>query len=72
MQNNLGLSLMTTASGMIGGISKAVSSNLSFCSITTHNILEVIFYASLSASVGYIIKLSFDTVRKIIINKKKH
>ena len=70
MQNNIGLSLTTTASGMIGGISKAVSSNLNICSISYQNLIELILYASLSASIGYIVKLSLDSFRKYLFTKK--
>ena len=48
---NTGLSVMTTASGMAGGVSKVVSSHLIIASISLGGIIDVAFYAVISVSV---------------------
>jgi predicted CDP-diglyceride synthetase/phosphatidate cytidylyltransferase len=71
MQSNLSLSITTTASGMLGGVSKAISEKLTLCAITTQGVIDVAFYALISASVGYLVKVSFDSLKKSINSKKK-
>jgi hypothetical protein len=64
MQGNIGLSIATTTSGMIGGVTKAVSANLTVLSISFQGIIDVAFYALVSASVGYGVKVGFDRLVK--------
>ena len=70
MQSNINLSIATTASGMIGGVSKAISEHLTLCSISAQGVIDVGFYAFVSASVGYLAKLGFDSIRRNIKSKK--
>jgi len=65
MQSDISLSIATTTSGVIGGVTKAISAHLTLCSITMQGVGDVSFYALVSASVGYIVKVAFDSlVRK--------
>ncbi len=64
MQHNLGLSITTTTAGMVGGVSKAVSEHLTLASISLTAMVDVAFYALISASVGYGVKLAFDGLRQ--------
>ena len=49
---------------MIGGLTKAYTSGFSTCAINLNQIVEVSFYAAISALVGYGVKLNVDTLRK--------
>jgi len=69
MQSNFSLSITTTASGMIGGVSKAISEHLTVCYISTQGIIDVAFYAVVSASVGYIVKIGFDSMMRKLKSK---
>lgn len=71
MQGNVSLSLATTTSGMIGGVSKAVSEHLTIASISAQGIIDVAFYAVISASVGYLVKIAFDSAVKRLKSKKQ-
>lgn len=56
--------LLTTISGVIGGITKAILSGFAFLSISLSNLLEIAVYAFVSATVGYGVKLFYDYLRK--------
>lgn len=71
MQSNLSLSIATTTSGMIGGVSKAVSEQLTIASISTQGIIDVAFYAVISATVGYFVKIAFDSAMRKLKSKKQ-
>jgi len=60
MQHNPNLSLATTASGMVGGVSRAMTEQLTLSSISLHGVVDVAFYAVVSASVGYCVKVAWD------------
>ena len=60
-----------TISGLFGGMTKAISSGIILSSITLPHILEIAFYAAISAVIGYVVKLSIDNLRQFIINPKK-
>ena len=65
-------SLVATSSGMIGGVTKAVSYGFTLSTITFSQIFEVSVYAGISAFVGYLVKLGIDTLRKkYFTNSKK-
>ena len=55
-----GLSLATTASGLVGGLFKAISGHVPFATVSVAGAMDVAFYAIVSASVGYGVKLSLD------------
>jgi hypothetical protein len=55
-----GLSLATTASGLVGGLFKAVTDHASATTVTVAGAIDVAFYAIVSASVGYGVKLTLD------------
>lgn len=56
--------IVTTSSGVFGGVSKVVSGNLLVNAITFQSLLEVSVYAGVSAIVGYVAKLCIDALRK--------
>jgi len=59
-------SIIATSSGMIGGVTKAVSSGFTYSDFAVPQIAEVSFYAAVSAIVGYLVKLSIDQLIKKI------
>ncbi|MBT3300901.1 MAG: hypothetical protein HOD63_01355 [Bacteroidetes bacterium] len=63
-------SVITTSSGVIGGVTKAINSGFTLCSISIPHIIDVAFYAALSAFIGYSIKLGFDELRGFIKRKR--
>ena len=60
MQHDHSLSLATTASGMVGGVGRAIAEQHSLSSISLHGVVDVAFYAVVSASVGYCVKVAWD------------
>ena len=58
-------SIITTASGVFGGVGKAITS-LQILSITLQGISEVAFYAAVSAIVGYGVKVLIDVIKRQI------
>jgi len=70
MPYNPSLSLATTASGMLGGVSRAVTEQVPLSSITLSSVIDVIVYAVVSASVGYCVKMALDITRKKIFKNK--
>ena len=69
MAQNQVNSIVTTTSGIFGGLGKFLSANIFFAAITIQTLLEVAVYASVSALVGYGIKLIIDIIAKIISRK---
>lgn len=59
MQHDHSLSLATTASGMVGGVGRAIAEQHSLTSISLHGVIDVAFYAVVSASVGYCVKVAW-------------
>ena len=51
MTHNQITSLIVMASGVLGGVGKAISSH--FVNITFHGTVELAFYAAISAAVAY-------------------
>jgi hypothetical protein len=65
--------LFTTASGVVGGVGKAISAKPLLLAITLPGLTTVIIYAAASAAAGYVVKKLMDAgYRKFnqFINKK--
>lgn len=62
MQHSHSLLFTTTASGMLGGLSRAMSEQVSLATITFLGINDVAVYAVVSASVGYCVKVAMDFI----------
>ena len=58
--NEHGLSIATTASGLFGGLFKAAADHASATTVSVAGALDVAIYALVSASVGYGVKLTLD------------
>jgi hypothetical protein len=56
--------LFTTASGIVGGVSKAISAKPLLLAITFHGLTTVVIYAAASAAVGYVVKKAMDAISK--------
>jgi hypothetical protein len=70
MQDNHVLSIVATTSGLVGGVSRALVEKLSVGSISFHGVIDVAFYAVISASVGYCVKVTLDEAYQKIKSKK--
>ena len=57
-------SFIATASGVFGGVGKALSTHLVLASITFQGTVDIVYYAAISALVGYGIKEGIDFVRE--------
>jgi hypothetical protein len=57
-------SIFTTASGVLGGVTKAVTAKPILTEITLPGLSNVVIYAAASAAAGYIVKKSMDSVAK--------
>jgi hypothetical protein len=67
MSQNSQNSLIITASGILGGLGKAVFSNqVILADISWKGTLEVTFYAAISAIVGYAVKIGIDKIKNIL------
>jgi hypothetical protein len=65
MSQNSQNSLITTTSGILGGVGKIFLSNqLTIASISLQATLEVAFYAAVSAIVGYAVKIGIDKLKR--------
>lgn len=60
MQHDYSLSLATTVSGMVGGVARVLSEPDSLSSVSLTGVVDVAFYAVVSASVGYCVKVVWD------------
>lgn len=60
MNNSFDTGAVTTVSGMIGGIVKAVSVKPVMMAITFGSLANVMVYAAASAGVGYVVKKVLD------------
>jgi hypothetical protein len=45
---------------MVGGVGRAIAEQHSLSSISLHGVVDVAFYAVVSASVGYCVKVAWD------------
>jgi hypothetical protein len=65
MSQNSQNSIVTTTSGILGGVGKAfISNQFTIASISLEATLEVAFYAAISALVGYVVKLGIDKLKR--------
>ena len=55
--------IVSTTSGVFGGMGKAFTGNLILNAITFNSLTEVTVYAAVSAVVGYCVKLGIDFIR---------
>lgn len=72
MQHDNSLFFATTASGMLGGLSRAISEQVSLSTISFPGIIDVAAYAVVSASVGYCVKVTMDVVHQWVRNRKSN
>jgi hypothetical protein len=70
MQHDYSLSIATTASAVVGGVTRALSEQMSSSTISVHGILDLAAYAVVSASVGYCVKLTLDLIYQKFRNRK--
>jgi hypothetical protein len=64
MQHHTHTALFTTASGVVGGVGKAISAKPLLLAITLPRLSTVIIYAAASAAVGYVVKRILDAASK--------
>ncbi len=64
MQHHTHTALFTTASGVIGGVGKAISAKPLLLAITLPGLSTVIIYAAASAAAGYVVKRILDAASK--------
>ena len=65
MSQNSQNSIITTTSGLLGGVGKVLfSNNIIIADISWKGTLEVAFYAAVSAIVGYAVKLGIDKLKR--------
>jgi hypothetical protein len=64
MSQNVHTSIITTVSGICGGVGKAISSKPILLDITLSGTFEVALYAAVSAVVGYGVKLLIDRIKR--------
>jgi len=62
-------SLVATTSDICGGVGKAISAKLILANITFTGIIDVAFYAAISAMVGYGVTKAID---RIILFIRRH
>ena len=70
-QNQL-TSIITTASGFFGGMTRALMGRVTLAAITFSSLIEVVLYAGTSALVGYGVKIAIDHLRKLITRYKQN
>jgi len=65
MSHNSQNSIITTTSGILGGVGKVLFSNqLTIASINLDATIDVAFYAAISAIAGYVVKLGIDSLKR--------
>jgi hypothetical protein len=64
MQHHTHTALFTTASGVVGGVGKAISAKSLLLAITLPGLSTVIIYAAASAAAGYVVKRISDAASK--------
>jgi hypothetical protein len=62
MSQNYENSIIVTFSSVCGGVSKTLTSHILLATITFSGIIEVSFYAAISALVGYGVKKGIDSL----------
>ncbi len=68
MAQNQVNAIVSTTSGVFGGVGKVITCNIMLNTISLQSLLEVSVYAAVSAVVGYCVKLGID----YIIHPKNH
>jgi len=63
--------IITTLSGIIGGLGKAATYPTMLANITLHGIVNVAFYAGISAAAGYVVKCGLDYLSRRIHHKNR-
>jgi hypothetical protein len=63
MSQNIQNSIVSTASGIFGGVGKALLSQHTLASITLRGVADVAVYAAISALVGYGVKMFVDYLK---------
>lgn len=66
MSHNDQNSVITTFSGIFGGVGKALSNYNVFANISLQGVFEVAFYAAISALVGFGVKVFIDYIKNQI------
>ena len=66
MSHNDQNSVITTFSGIFGGVGKALSNYHVFANISMKGVFEVAFYAAISALVGFGVKVLIDYIQNKI------
>lgn len=58
--------LFTTVSGVVGGVSKAITAKTLLLAITFQGLTTVVIYAAASAVAGYVVKKALDGISRKI------
>ena len=64
MQHHTHTALFTTASGVVGGVGKAISAKPLLLALTLPGLSPVVIYAAASAAAGYVVKRILDAASK--------
>lgn len=64
MSQNDQNSIITTVSGICGGMGKVISNSVIIANVTLGGIAEVALYAAVSAVVGYGVKVLIDRIKR--------
>ncbi len=72
MEPNTHTALFTTASAVVGGVSKAIAAKVLLIAVTIPGLVTVILYASASAAAGYVVKKVLDACTNRINQFFKH
>ena len=63
-------SLITTLSGLVGGLGKAITYKPILASISLTGVTTVAAYAAVSATVGYMVKCGMDHFSSVLQSRK--
>jgi hypothetical protein len=66
MQHHTHTALFTAASGIVGGVGKAISEKPLLLAVMLPGLSTVIIYAAASATAGYVVKRILDAISKKI------
>ncbi len=55
-------SIFTTASGVVGGVGKAITAKPLLMAVTLPGLSTVVLYAAASAAAGYVVKKALDSI----------
>ena len=71
MSQNHFTSLITTLSGLCGGMTRALAGRITATVVTLNSLIEVALYAGTSALVGYAVKLAIDGIKRLYYHYKR-